>query len=491
MFVHKLILGGFICSLCVSCGDGKGTEVNENLLSSSEAISVLSSSSSLQEFLSSNFETSVSSAVVESLSSEMQILSSSGVSISSSSGDLLSSSDKALSSSSFFVEILSSSTMILSSSSRFNGESSSSKVSSSSSFVVYQKGDYILGADISKFQEYESRGIKFYDTDGVEKSIFDILKNHGFNYVRLKTFVSPSATYGYAASGCGETSTEAFGDKTHVIAYAQKVKAAGMGFSLDIHYSDNWADPSKQIIPERWRSVTTIEALADSVYAYTYDLVLALKNAGAMPDMVQIGNEITNGMLYSLPTGSTNCWGDNVQEASPTVSGKLSLYPAHLAKLLKAGVKAVNDVSASIQTVMHIESAVKNGSWWMSEVVTKQGVDFDIMAFSAYTAYGHGTPTDWSHFISTQMAKFPQFKYMIAEYNGASTSTSYTSGARAETNTKLKSLSGTLGSFYWEPALTGAWGTSMFTWSGNNLYANGSDFEEFDHILSSLGLQKH
>jgi len=386
-----------------------------------------------------------------------------------------------LSSSSNGSELLSSSPFLSSSSSQF----------SSSSVIVYHKGDYILGADISKFQEYESRGVKFYDTDGVEKSIFDILKNHGFNYVRFKTFVTPSATYGYAASGCGETSIESFGDKIHIIAYAQKVKAAGMGFSLDIHYSDNWADPSKQIIPERWRSVTTIGALADSVYAYTYDLVLALKNAGAMPDMVQIGNEITNGMLYSLPTSATNCWGDNVQEASSAVSGKLSLYPAHLGKLLKAGVKAVNDVSPFIQTVMHIESAVKNGSWWMTEVVTKQGVDFDIMAFSAYTAYGHGTPTDWSNFIVTQAAKFPQFKYMIAEYNGATNSTSYNSGARAETNMKLKNLSSALGSFYWEPALTGAWGTSIFTWNGNALYANGSDFEEFDHVLSSLGLQKH
>jgi arabinogalactan endo-1,4-beta-galactosidase len=483
VFGYKQIWGIFICSLCISCGDDKGTEINENLISSSEAILLLSSSSSFQEIYSSSLEPSFSSGSIEYLSS--------GDISTSSSMDELSSSYELLSSSS---------AIILSSSSneteRFSSSSdrillSSSRELSSSSPIVYQKGDYILGADISKFQEYESRGVKFYDSDGIEKSIFDILKNHGFNYVRLKTFVSPSAAYGYAASGCGETSTESFGDKTHVIAYAQKVKSAGMGFSLDIHYSDNWADPSKQIIPERWRSVTTIEALADSVYAYTYDLVMALKNAGAMPDMVQIGNEITNGMLYSLPTGSTNCWGDNVQEASSAVSGKLSLYPSNLAKLLKAGVKAVNDVSASIQTVMHIESAVKNGSWWMSEVVTKQGVDFDIMAFSAYTAYGHGTPTDWSNFISTQMAKFPQFKYMIAEYNGASTSTSYTSGARAETNTKLKSLSGTLGSFYWEPALTGAWGTSMFTWSGNNLYADDSDFEEFDHILSSLGLQKH
>src|SRR5574344_1643994 len=197
--------------------------------------------------------------------------------------------------------------------------SSSSAASSSSLYIGYRDGDYILGADISRFQEYESYGTKIYDTDGTEASIFTILANHGFNYIRLKTFVSPAAAYGYAAGGCG-ADAESFGDKNHVIAYAKKVKAAGFGFLLDIHYSDNWADPNSQIIPSRWRNASTSDALADSVYAYTYDLISSLKSAGALPDMVQIGNEITNGLLRDLPTSSTNCYADNVTLAGAAVS---------------------------------------------------------------------------------------------------------------------------------------------------------------------------
>src|SRR5574344_1631001 len=131
--------------------------------------------------------------------------------------------------------------------------SSSSAASSSSLYIGYRDGDYILGADISRFQEYESYGTKIYDTDGTEASIFTILANHGFNYIRLKTFVSPAAAYGYAAGGCG-ADAESFGDKNHVIAYAKKVKAAGFGFLLDIHYTANSAISNPPILASRWRN---------------------------------------------------------------------------------------------------------------------------------------------------------------------------------------------------------------------------------------------
>ena len=130
--------------------------------------------------------------------------------------------------------------------------SSSETPSSSSAQPI--KIDFYNGADISEVQEYERNNTKFYDVDGKESDIFTILKNHGFNSIRLRTFVSPKAKYGYAASGCGHDS-EAYGDKDHVVAFAKKVKAAGMGLLVDIHYSDVWADPGKQIIPERWRNV--------------------------------------------------------------------------------------------------------------------------------------------------------------------------------------------------------------------------------------------
>ena len=369
--------------------------------------------------------------------------------------------------------------------------SSSSAASSSSLYIGYRDGDYILGADISRFQEYESYGTKIYDTDGTEASIFTILANHGFNYIRLKTFVSPAAAYGYAAGGCG-ADAESFGDKNHVIAYAKKVKAAGFGFLLDIHYSDNWADPNSQIIPSRWRNASTSDALADSVYAYTYDLISSLKSAGALPDMVQIGNEITNGLLRDLPTSSTNCYADNVTLAGAAVSGTLSTDAGKInaGKYLKAGIKAVKAAGPSIKTVMHIESLGNQytPAWWLGVVHDKLGVNFDVMAFSAYTAYGDGTPSDWSAKFSTLSNTYTDLKWLIAEYNGGAAKNTYAyDNSRAQTNIIMKNLKNGLGAFLWEPASYGEWGAAMFTWNGNSLYANEKDFKEYDDNLAALG----
>ena len=176
-------------------------------------------------------------------------------------------------------------------------ESSSSVAKPVSSSVVF---DFYRGADISTVQEYERYHTRIFDVDGSETDIFTLLKRHGFNAVRLRTFVSPSAQYGYASAGCGHAE-ESYGDKEHVVAYAQKVKAAGMAFLLDIHYSDNWADPGKQIIPSRWRGSKDSDEMADSVYRYTYDMISALKKVNATPDMVQIGNETTPGILIHGP----------------------------------------------------------------------------------------------------------------------------------------------------------------------------------------------
>jgi len=463
VFFIKIITVLFSTLIAFSCGKGKGAEPLVESSSSFESTS-----------LSSEFTENLSSLLTESSSSSLLLRDSfSSIWIESSS------SVTPLSSSSLGPQ---------QSSSSLAQQPSSSSISASS---VYKSGDYILGADISKFQEYESRGALFYDVDGIQKPPFAILKNHGFNYARLKTFVDPAARYGYAAAGCGETSTEAFGDKTHVVAYAKKIKDAGMAFLLDIHYSDNWADPGKQIIPERWRSITSIDVLADSIYAYTYDLLMALKNNGALPEMVQVGNEITNGMLRDLPTASTNCWGANTTPAPASISGQLSTQPNNFGKMLKAGLRAVHDVSPNIITVMHIESAVANGSWWLREVVGKQKIEFDVLAFSAYTAYSHGVASDWKKFIQTESAKYPKIKFLLAEYNGGVAANTLSPGVSKEINLMLKGTPKALGSFYWEPALNGEWGGAIFKWSGNKLNAISSAFSEFDEILPALGLTRH
>ncbi len=343
--------------------------------------------------------------------------------------------------------------------------------------------DFYTGADISTVQEYERFGAKFFDVDGTEKDIFTLLKDHGFNAIRLKTFVSPKAQYGYAAAGC-DHDAEAYADKDHIVAYAKKIKAAGMAFLLDIHYSDNWADPGKQIIPERWRKVNSSDALADSVYAYTLDLMNALKQVGAVPEMVQIGNETTPGILVHVPNSSTNCWGDNVDKASAAIAGDMgtSSGKANAAKYFKAGIKAVKEVSPNTKTVLHIERIrqANTVTWWMTEIFKNQKVPADVMGFSAYTAYGDKAPDDWKSLFQTVTSSYPNLEFIVAEYNGGDAENHYNfDGSRKRTTEMVKGLDRWIGTFFWEPTLGGAWGPALFDWKGSNLQANSKAFEEF------------
>ena len=464
----------------LGCGDDPSSP-SAVFESSSSFAEAWSSSSSFSEVLSSNgyeFDVESSSSVVAS--SAVEPTSSEPVQNSSSSEALSSAVDFSSSS-----KALQSSSSIESSS----AESSSSQVSSSSSETPSSssaqpiKIDFYNGADISEVQEYERNNTKFYDVDGKESDIFTILKNHGFNSIRLRTFVSPKAKYGYAASGCGHDS-EAYGDKEHVVAFAKKVRAAGMGLLVDIHYSDVWADPGKQIIPERWRGVNNANAMADSVYAYTKDLMIALKNAGATPDMVQIGNETTPGILIHKPNSKTDCWGNGVDKAATSVNGDMgtSAGKANAAKYFNAGIKAVKEVSPTTKTVLHIESIRKEETvkWWMGVIFDDYKIPADVMGFSAYTAYGDGTPDKWKNLFNTITTKYSNLEFIVAEYNGGDSDNHYNfDKSRQKTRATVREMNRWIGSFFWEPTIGGAWGSGLFDWRGNDVYANAKAFEEF------------
>ena len=365
--------------------------------------------------------------------------------------------------------------------------SSSSKMNpppeSSSSKGPAPHFSFYNGADISTVQEYEHWGAKFYDVDGSEKDIFTLLKDHGFNAIRLKTFVSPKAQYGYAASGC-DHDAEAYADKDHIIAYAKKIKAAGMAFLLDIHYSDNWADPGKQIIPSRWRNVKSSDAMADSVYNYTYDLINSLKQLNATPEMVQIGNETTPGILIHVPNSKTDCWGNGVDKASTAINGDMgtSAGKANAGKYFKAGIRAVKAVSQDIKTVLHIESIRKTSSvdWWMNEIFKNQKVPADVMGFSAYTAYGDDKPDKWNSLFRNLISTYPNLEFIVAEYNGGESDNTYSyDGSRKKAVDMVRGLDRWIGAFFWEPTLSGAWGPALFDWDGPNMKANKKAFDEY------------
>jgi arabinogalactan endo-1,4-beta-galactosidase len=336
----------------------------------------------------------------------------------------------------------------------------------------------MLGADISSVDEAVDWGTQYVDTDGATKPILDILKNHGFNFIRLRTFVKPGAKYGYAyGTGGSCIKQEPYCDKDHTIAVARQVKAAGMGFLLDLHYSDTWADPNKQVIPEDWRSSVSVAELAAHVKDHTTDVVSSLVSAGARPDMVQIGNETTAGMLTHVPNADTDCWGNNA--SINAINGSVSNW-TNLGQLLKAGVAGVKAVDPSIKIMVHIENT-KNASAAASWVrnALDQGVAIDVVGLSCYTFY-QGEPSVWQNTFATLAASFPDLSFVIAEYNPQ----------RTQANKIMHDLPNGkgLGTFFWEPTQGGDWGSPMFTYSGKTAQANKADFEEFDTIRTTYGL---
>jgi arabinogalactan endo-1,4-beta-galactosidase len=339
-------------------------------------------------------------------------------------------------------------------------------------------GDFILGADISWVQEDMDLGTRYADTDGTEKDILDILKAHGFNYIRLRLFVEPNAPFGYAAgsTGGGCAKAEAYCDRAHTIEFAQAVKAKGMGFLLDLHYSDTWADPAKQIIPASFRSATTIGDLANRVRTYTTETVTAFVNAGARPDMVQVGNEITPGMLIHVPDGDTDCWGNN--SATASVTGSTSNWD-NLGMLLDAGIDGVKAVDESIEIMLHVENTddLDGVLWWVDNALDH--VEFDVLGLSAYVAW-QGEPSVWRNTFETLAEEFPDLSFAIAEYNPE----------RTEANHIMRDLPDGRGrgTFFWEPTHGGTWGEPMFTANGNVMRANAQDFAEFDALRDELGL---
>ena len=440
------------------------------IVESSETFFEMSSSSVVKHLVSSAMESPFSSSPQEGFSNSQPV-------VSSSSRAPLSSVSEPPQSSSSEPPRSSDSNPVLSSSVK---PPQSSATPSADAPIEFQ---FYTGADISTVQEYERNKTKFYDVDGTEKDIFTLLKDHGFNAIRLKTFVDPKAQYGYAASGCGHEA-EAYADKDHIVAYAQKIKAAGMAFLLDIHYSDNWADPGKQIIPNRWRKVSSSDALADSVYAYTLDLMNALKKVNSLPAMVQVGNETTPGILIHVPNSKTDCWGNGVDKASTSINGDMGTASgkANAAKYFKAGIKAVKEVSPSTKTVLHIERIRQSNTvtWWMQEIFDNQKVPADVMGFSAYTAYGDKSPDDWKSLFQTVTSKYSKLEFIVAEYNGGDSDNHYNyDGSRKRTNEMIKGMDRWIGTFFWEPTLSGAWGPALFDWKGNDLYANSKAFEEF------------
>ena len=266
----------------------------------------------------------------------------------------------------------------------------------------------IIGADISFLPELESKGIHFSDKE--------ILKDHGFNYIRLRIFYDPAGEKGYSPD-------KGFCDLNHTLQMAKRIKNTGMKLLLDFHYSDYWADPGKQYKPAAWEGIDG-KILCDSVYNYSSGVIQALKSQGTTPDMVQIGNEINHGMLW--PDGHIN-----------DLNG--------LADLFIAGEKGVLSVDPSIPIMLHIALGGQNDeSVFFVDNMLKRGVEFDVLGLSYYPQW-HGTIDDLRNNLIDLKKRYNK-DLVVVEY----------SSKKREVNDIIFSLPDNKGkgSFIWEPLST-------------------------------------
>lgn len=252
--------------------------------------------------------------------------------------------------------------------------------------TISEGQQFYVGADLSYTNELEDTGIRYME-NGKEKDIFTLVKEYGANMIRLRLWHNPTWTN--------------YSNYNDVKKSAKRIKSSGMSILLDLHYSDSWTDPEKNLIPSAWKPiVNNLTALSDSVYNYTYSTLVAMKRASILPTAIQIGNETNNNILVS----------DNSQ--------LLPLDVERNVKIFNAGIKAVKDFNLNynknIKTVLHIAMSNTDVLNWVSNVKSHGILNFDIIGVSYYPQWQFYTPVELGTLASTIYNTYG-IRLMVAE----------------------------------------------------------------------------
>lgn len=219
---------------------------------------------------------------------------------------------------------------------------------------------FVKGMDLSTLLELERCGAKYYD-NGEERDLLAIMKSYDVDTIRIRLWNDPWSETG-ESYGAGEN------DLKTSLEIAKRVTAAGFGVLLNFHYSDFWADPGKQIKPKAWADYG-VKELEQAVYDYTLESMRTFLDAGVNITMVQVGNELSNGLLWP--------------------EGKVPNYD-NIATFVNAGIRAVRKADAAIPVMIHLDNGGNNALYreWFDNF-TKRGEDFEIIGLSYYP-FWHG-----------------------------------------------------------------------------------------------------
>ncbi len=340
----------------------------------------------------------------------------------------------------------------------------SARINVSAERVNADYGDFIRGVDLSNLDMVEELGGVFYE-NGVKKDAMEILKEHGANYVRLKLWVDPYDREGNSYGGGGN-------DYETTLSLAQRAKRIGMKVLIDFHLSDFWADPGTQTKPKAWTDLS-YSALKTTLHQYMKATMDDFVSDGVIPDMVQIGNETSSGILWD--DGKVGSGNEDFTQ---------------LAELVNEAIEGVREsVGDQTQIILHLDNGGSYSlyQWWF-DGITGCGIDldFDIIGLSYYPMW-HGTMDELQYNMNDIGREYNKdvlivetaYGWTTADGDGLGSSFSgtdaqtagYEASVQGQTDfmTDLESVilnvpnNRGLGFFYWEPAwlpVKGAnWGT--------------------------------
>lgn len=310
--------------------------------------------------------------------------------------------------------------------------------------VLPEVPSFAKGADISWASEMEAGGRTFKTKNGAAAALPDVLRDCGFNAVRLRVWVNPY---------------KGWSGREDVVAMAKRVRAAGLHLMVDFHYSDFFADPSRQLVPQAWKADEgDLAKMALHVESHTTEVLSALRSAGVEVAWIQIGNETRGGMLY--PSGDLD-----YDRKGAEFAGFVTLY--------NAGYAAAKAVYPNAFVMPHLNNAyaAQDNTWWLDNFKA-QGGKMDMIALSHYPQSGEKldgvtlTPAQMNQYalsyIRTAIATYGVpvmvsevgVKTKANEATAKSVLQSFVDGARG--------ISKCAGVFYWEPEVDGVWKPEIY-----------------------------